>query len=327
MKTEPINISAITPSNIAAGTYALYGDNRLYLSDTQNTRLIAEFFNIKKIEDDTDSRQEGRELEIVIHFHHPYVCVTERFGCNASLVNIETGTVRELKREPYHADVSSYSIGFIEQDDRTLLIHQTAWNRLDILDIATGENLTEREIICRETDVKNEDGNTKYEYRNYLDFFHSRIQVSPEGEYFLSNGWVWGPQDRIAIFSLRKFLQLYELSAIFMDQPFCNGGYNWDRPCCFIDDNTFAVVLDDAQKTDELEPEDEANYEYKQLAFYKITDEYIVQGRWDWLSPYECVKCDAFHTNEEGEAIGKLYYDKAKGYFVAVTPNGSFAVN
>jgi|GEM_PF-4682929 len=59
-----------------------------------------------------DGRLEGKEHTISLQYHYPFICVCERFGVNAALVNLTTGTVREMRREDYHCDVSSYSIGF-----------------------------------------------------------------------------------------------------------------------------------------------------------------------------------------------------------------------
>ena len=88
--------------------------------------------------------------EIKLYVCEPWVCVTERFGTHAALVNLDTAAVRELSREDYYVEVSSYSIGFLIRQGRVLLIHQTDWNRLDIMDVETGRNLTDREVYMRE---------------------------------------------------------------------------------------------------------------------------------------------------------------------------------
>ncbi|MDR1135146.1 MAG: hypothetical protein LBL49_03060 [Clostridiales Family XIII bacterium] len=111
--------------------------------------------NIKATAQDIgDGRLNGMPHEIVLYFHHPYICAVERFGLNAAMVNIETGGLRELSREDYHCDVSSYSFGFMERGDKLLYICQTQWNRLDIFDAESGENLTEREVWTRKTELR-----------------------------------------------------------------------------------------------------------------------------------------------------------------------------
>jgi hypothetical protein len=326
-----LNITAIAASDKEPGVYALYGKNQLFISriNTGENRLIAKLPNLQS-HGTGDSRFEGKELEITIHYHHHYICVTERFGVNGALVNLETGSIRELIREDYHCDVSSYSIGFLEHDGKTLIICQTAWNRLDIIDAETGRCLTEREVYRRKTEEKDKNGFILYDDKNYLDYFHSRLHISPDSNYFLSNGWVWSPFDTITIFNIRDFFKTFEPGAIMIDLENNTSGYNWDRPCCFVDNETIAVILDDAKKTGGLDPGEEKNYEYNQLAFFKITDEYIKkhEHRYTYIIPEKTVKCVAFDAdNEYGEVRGLLYFDQYKGYLVAVTPGGSSAVS
>ena len=325
-----IEIEAIAASDKNAGQYALYGDGRLFMADisTQSFRELAGLQNIQKIARGLgDGRSEDKELEISIAFHHPYICVTERFGVNGALYSLDTGNVLELQRKDYHCDVSSYSIGFLELDGRVLLICQTEWNRLDIIDAATGENLTQREVSCRNTGRKNEHGNPVYEYKNYLDYFHSKLHVSPDGKHFLSNGWLWGPQDHIYLFDTDRFFEEFESCNILTSSW---SGYNWDRPCTFIDDDLFVIVLDDALNAGNLEKEEEADYTYKQLAFYRLSD--IEHRRsshgCNWIDPFEKVVCTAFKPDEEyGEVDGLLYYDREGHYLVAINRDGAFAVS
>jgi len=137
-------IRAIEASDRDAGTYAVYGENHLYIVGPEGTRHVARIDNIE-----TRCRtvtgepfRQGMENDIRMYFHHPYVCITERFRIHAALVNIETGKIRRLHRGDYNCDVSSYGIAFLEKDSKTLLLHQTDWNRLDIMDIETGLLLT-----------------------------------------------------------------------------------------------------------------------------------------------------------------------------------------
>lgn len=331
IELSKLKISAIAPSDKKSGCYALFADNKLYLADSQIQAAteIADIPNIKTIFSGTgDVRREGKVQIISLLFHHPYVCVTERFGVNGALVNVETGTVKELCREDYHSNVSSYSAGFTEIDGRTLFICQTQWNRLDIYDAATGENRTEREVYCRDAKEKNESGGTIYEYKNYLDYFHSQLTVSPDGRHFLSNGWVWQPYDQLYLFNTEAFLKSYELCRVYADTEL-SSGYNWDRPCTFIDNNTFVIVLDDAEKSGELDEEEILSYKYYQMAFFK-TDAEVHTNKYDhrWMKPYQKIECAAFTPDKDGEVTGKLYYDEDSDLFIALTQDkGTFIIS
>jgi hypothetical protein len=271
-----------------------------------------------------DGRLEGKPLEIVLYFHHPYICAVERFGLNAAIVNTETGSLRELCREDYHCDVSSYSFGFTERGGKVLYICQTQWNRLDIFDAESGENLTEREVWTRKTDKVDENGHTIYESRNYLDYFHSQLHISPSGSRFISNGWVWSPFDQIRVFGTDDFFQKFERGSAAVD---CGSGYNWDRPCAWIDDNCFAVAVDDLAKTGDMDDDEAAEYEYKSLALFRATDapDENASG-FRWISPFRSFDCEVFVPDEKGEVGGRLYYDDSRKYLVAITEDGAFAV-
>jgi hypothetical protein len=294
---------------------------------SKTLKELAKLNNIKTIAQGLgDMRSDGKELEISIVYRHPYICVAERFGVNAALYSLETGIVRDLKREDYHCDVSSYSIGILEHSDRILLIHQSQWNRLDIFDAKTWEDLTEREVYCRKTDENTENGNPVLERKNYMDYFHSQLLVSPNGNYFLSNGWHWHPMGLIYLFETTEFLRTFESGCL---STRCQSPYNWDRPCTFIDNETFVIALDDEEKSDYLDSEDLADYEYYQLAFFK-TDAEIHTNKHGhrWIEPYRKVKCSVFTPHREGEVTGLLFYDKHHDYLVAITHDrGAFAVS
>ena len=324
-----IKIRAITASDREEGCYALYGDNRLFIANaaTKTLKELAKLNNIQTISHGLgDGRSEGKELEISIAFYHPYICVTERFGVNAAIYSLATGILRDYRREDYHCDVSSYSVGFLEHNGRALFICQTQWNRLDIYDAETGENLTEREVYCRATDQKTENGDPVKNEKNYMDYFHSWLHVSPDGKHFLSNGWHWHPAGQIYLFETAGFMKTFEPGNVST----CYASpYNWDRPCTFIDNETFVIALDNEEKNGYLDEEDLANYEYFQLAFYKTGAE-IHKNKYGhrWIEPFHKVKCSVFTPLSEGEVTGLLFYDKPAGYLVALTHDrGAFAVS
>ncbi|MCL1992820.1 MAG: hypothetical protein FWG66_07720 [Spirochaetes bacterium] len=324
-----LKIKAIAASDKYEGHYALYAGKWLFVVDIAK-KTITKRVNLPNIrEKDSElgeGRVEGKELEIAIVFRHPYICITERYGLHAALINLDSGTVRELEREDYHCDVSSYSADFLEREGRVLLICQSQWNRLDIYDAESGENLSEREVYWRKSSEKKEDGSTLYEYKNYLNFFHSRLHISPDGKHFLSNGWVWHPQDSICLFETETFLSDFEPSAVWLE-GYRSSGYNWDRPCTFIDNNLFVVALDDERSAGELDQEELEGYEYRQLAFYRVDGDRIETRYGSTLmNPCEAVTCSAFTPQEYGEVKGRLYYHSAKARLVAITANGAFAI-
>ena len=306
-------ILEIKVSNIDKDIFALFCDNQiLYLADrSKNTLTEAGVFpNIGMFSKPVD-----------INFYYPYICVSEKYGLNASVINLTTKKIQEFRREDYHSDVSVYSTDFIKREGKIFFIHQTCWNRLDITDLETGELLTERKIKIEQIpDRYNEEtGETikgKWESENYLDYFHSSLHISPDGKNFLSNGWVWSPVDNIRCFNVEEFFSKYELCSFGIEYA---NGYNWDRPCAFIDNDTFVIIADDHTK--ELDEEELKEYEYKQLQFYRLSD--INEDK--WLGAFKAVKTDIFDCDPVyGEVKGEIHFDNKLNKLVALNEKGAY---
>lgn len=317
-------VRAVAPADDGPG-YFVVADGRLWRTAVRGpeAEALCALPNIAEV--GGLGRWEGRPLELRLYVHGPWVCVTERLGLNATLVNTATGAVRELRRERYHADVSSYSIVFVEREGRTLLIAQTQWNRLDIFDAETGELLTDREIVVRRTGERDEQGFEIVERENYSPLFHSLLQVSPDFRHFLGHSWLWMPLDRIGVYSVDDFLESWEAGSMLVGDR--TG--NWDRPATFIDDSTFVVAMDDWGLGDLLwDDEDpaELGYEYKQLHVFTIPSPLTPDGEARFLDPTVTVDCDVFPLGKEGEVTGELHYDQHTGLLVAVNANGAFLV-
>ena len=315
-----MRIKDIAHLNKRAGLYALFGeDGHLYLTKADGSLVsVAHLPCISTV---------GL---VKLYVYEPWVCVTERFGTHAALINLENASVREMNREDYHANVSSYSIGFVERGGRVLIIHQTEWNRLDIMDAETGDCLTDRRVDCRlvEPSYQRDDGEwmpDKYEEENYIDYFHSLLHVSPDGSYFLSNGWIWHPLGQVTYYHTDDFLKCYEPSKVSVE--YCHED-NWDRPCAFVGDDRFVIAVDDMRKGDALEEEELEGHPYKQLQFYCMhmsVREDPYDGR--ILAKAREVECSAFTPDKDGHVHGELVWDCAYGSLVAITPNGTFALN
>ncbi|MEU4161555.1 hypothetical protein [Actinoplanes sp. NPDC026670] len=311
------HVRAVAADHTAPHSYFVFADGRLLRVAAGSTQAepVVDVPNILEVGRGTgDGRLEGKPLEVRLYVHGPWVCVTERFGTNAALINTADRTVRELTRADYHSDVSSYSIGFVERAGRTLLIAQTEWNRLDVFDAGTGANLTEREVYIRDSGLHDADGATVYDRHNYIDYFHSLLHVSPDTGHFLSNGWVWSPVDVVRVFSTEAFLTDFEKTSVTVSTAF---GYNWDRPATFIDDHTFVLALD-ADDENDKDTEDE-DAPYRQLAFFDIPDLSSATDAPDWLEPRALVDCEVFARNQYGEVKGELHYDPESGHLIAQT--------
>ncbi|MEV0132996.1 hypothetical protein AB0H83_31600 [Dactylosporangium sp. NPDC050688] len=125
------------------------------------------------------------------------------------------------------------------------------------------------------------------------------------------------------VVSTEAFLTGYEPTSIPVTTAF---GYNWDRPCAFVDDRTFVLALDDS--VDLLDEDETADYRYRQLAFFTIPDLPRPGDADRRLAPNSFADCDVFPRNEYGEVKGQLHYDPESGCLVALTDgNGCFLVS
>jgi hypothetical protein len=107
-------------------------------------------------------------------------------GTKGIVVEVLSGTVTmELDGGDYHEDTVPFSACFLRFEGRNVLVHRTAWNRLDAADPATGESLTERDIAPCEAGRENP--------AHYLDYFHGQLKASPDGSRIFDDGWVWHP--------------------------------------------------------------------------------------------------------------------------------------
>ena len=324
---EDKNVLAIQCSNTENEQYALFCDNKgLYHgNDKDGFILLAVLENINPL-----------DRFIKIYYHFPYICVTERYGLNATVVNIMDRNVLNLTREDYHSDVSSYSVGFLERDGRVLLIHQTQWNRLDITDLETGELLTKREIIYKKTsDMETNKWGTfpKWETKNYIDYFHSLLHISPDGKHFLSNGWIWQPFDNIMCFETDHFFREYENCGKSIEY---SRGYAWDRPCAFVGNDMLVIAADKDDITVEagiIEAELKEPPAYHQLLFYKLSEVkegiYTYSGyeNYDSLPLAYSAKadCDVFTFDEYSEVIsGEIYYKSDTERLIVLSGKGAF---
>ncbi len=155
--------------------------------------------------------------------------------------------LREINRSDYHANVYEYPAAFVTVAGVTYLIHcPLEYNRLDFEDAATGELVT---------DVPE---------RAPKDYFHSRLEISPNNTFLLSKGWCWHPWDMIGAFDIAACLANPLLLDDLQFQPdvgteVCTAG--------FLTDELVVVGTSDEEAMDE---DLEAQLPPKSIAVWNI---------------------------------------------------------
>ncbi|MDO5066249.1 MAG: hypothetical protein Q4D96_03075 [Propionibacteriaceae bacterium] len=270
--------------------------------------LVAERTRLSRVLPDGSSdvitELPGLAGELELRALERWALVAERFGLRAVLIDLNSGATRPYAREEYHADVSSFSVALLHLNGRVAVVLQTQWCRLDLFDAETGALLTDRQIIRRE------DGSSE----NFVDFFHSRLLVSPEHTRLVSNGWVWAPVDVLMAYRVQDFLERWEPSGT----RFQGSGYNWDRPAAFVGEDSLIVALDRSEYAhwDNTEP----HHPFALLDLRQPDEDGgLVVERFlgpDFLSP----------DPEHGEVKGELAFDEATGLVIATdAAKGSIA--
>jgi hypothetical protein len=157
----------------------------------------------------------------------------DRYGIVFDLDTAQTTLL--LDRGDEDTEHCNYPVAFCEVAGRLLLIHATAWNRLDISDPKTGELLTERTFGSPRPDTDRPEHD--------LDYFHCGLNVSPSQEYVADNGWVWHPFGVVATWSIRRWLgeNVWESEDGPSKHELCHRSGYWDGPLCWVGANRLAV--------------------------------------------------------------------------------------
>ncbi|MBX7224983.1 MAG: hypothetical protein K1X55_03070 [Chitinophagales bacterium] len=142
-----------------------------------------------------------------------YAVLYQKLGTKGLI--LKNGEIlREINRSYYHADVFEYPVAFVTaKNKKTYLIHcPNKYCQIDFEEVETGEIIT------------------KHADRNPSDFFHSRLEVSPNNTTFISKGWAWHPYDFVEVFDIEACLQnplLLDKSKISpdVDAEICTASY------------------------------------------------------------------------------------------------------
>lgn len=238
------------------------------------------------------------QLNLHLYSFDDYICMIQKNGTLGIVFNFtDANYQKNLERGKYQVEHCLFPIAFYSKGKQTLLIHGTDWNRIDITCLDTDKLLTNR-VVDYETNS------------NYFDYFHSSLLVSPDAEYFTSNGWVWQPCDVITVYPINRFLQEFEMSHIFVDFAPVDG-YNWDRPLCWIDNSTLGIGYN--KKEDGESKKDFPS----EIILVDILENKIVNR----------VKFDGFELSEYGAAVGELFFDKEKQHFIGLNKEDGLLIS
>jgi hypothetical protein len=162
--------------------------------------------------------------------------VVNDYGRYGQVIDLSTGaSTMDLDGGDYRLDTVPFSLAFTRHADQTVVVHRTAWNRLDVSTPASGKLLTRRELAYKTQ------GNERPPHS--LDYFHGALHPSPTGQWLADDGWVWSPVGMPVTWDLHAWLDAYVWES--EDGPtrrrLCQRWYHWDTPMCWIDPIHLAV--------------------------------------------------------------------------------------
>lgn len=164
-----------------------------------------------------------------------------RFG--AALDLLDGRTTLSWDQGSYFPETVPFTAAFAVHAGRTVLIHRTDWNRLDVSDPSTGELLTPRAV------PEHDEGDESH----YLDYFRGDVVVSPDHLWIVDNGWHWHPFGMPVAWSLSAWLSdnvwESEDGPTWRILPDCD---DWLTPICWLDDRHVAIGGADVEERDRV---------------------------------------------------------------------------
>ncbi|MES2062486.1 MAG: hypothetical protein V4456_11240 [Bacteroidota bacterium] len=157
--------------------------------------------------------------------NNEYVFIYKKLGTKGLLLK-NGELVKEINRSYYCSNVYEFPAAFVTVKGKTYLIHcPVAYNQIDFEDVETGELITN--VGGREPE----------------DMFYSRLEVSPDGTYLMSKGWVWHPLDSVVVFDIKECLK----NPRMLDNPQICPDTRAVEVCTasFIDDSTVVIGSSD----------------------------------------------------------------------------------
>jgi len=180
--------------------------------------------------------QNGPPVVLRVSSRGELAALANTYGQQGAVLDLCAGRITmNLRRDEHHEDVSVFPLALAEFDDRLLVIHGTAWNRLDVSDTRTGVLLTQRQP----TSWKQGEPRPPHD----LDYFHSDLSISPDHQFIADNGWQWHPIGVITAWNLRRWIEEnpWESEDGPTKKDLCWRSYYWDGPLSWIDDRRLCL--------------------------------------------------------------------------------------
>ena len=167
------------------------------------------------------------------------------------VIDMTSGKIlMKLNNGDYHTENTDFPVTFVEYKGKTLVVHSTDWNRLDITDPYTGQCLTKRDYENIPSYVTDSDiQHTEWD---------GQLLISPNQERVATIGWVWHPVGTAYSWNIKNVLDgsIWEYEAGQSKKNYAMWSYFWHSPFLWLDNKRLCIWGFDELHTEEDIPLD-----------------------------------------------------------------------
>ena len=165
-----------------------------------------------------------------------FAAAVSDYGHYGQVIDLRSGKITlKLDGGDYFPETVPFSFQFASWQGQVVVIHRTAWNRLDVSDASSGQLLSKR------GPTSYQEGEQRPEH--YLDYFHGALYLSPKGTRILDDGWVWHPLGIPVVWSVDQWLSgnAWESEDGQTKQDVCARTWYWDHGVAWLNEETLAI--------------------------------------------------------------------------------------
>jgi hypothetical protein len=185
-----------------------------------------------------EARMSALSLEKALHVSRTgrFAAIVSARGSTGVVVDLDRGEVSlSVDRGTYRVEHTDFPFAFAHLDGRDVVVHGSAWNKLDVSLADSGELLTARQ--------PSPSGEGQPRPEQYLDYFHGTLNVSPTEQWIADDGWVWHPIGVPRSWNLQRWTTQNPWES--EDGPsvrrLCMRNYHWGHPMCWVGDDELAI--------------------------------------------------------------------------------------
>lgn len=212
------------------------GNHNIWYILTQSGSLFllnTKIETLNKISNVPDSKVDlNKQIVLKVSDDGKYCAMANMRGQFGVVWNMQTSNViLNLDRNDYHINSCNFSLSMFTYKNENYLIHPTDWNRLDLFNLDKCKSVSERTT-----------SSIKVHGKNYLDYFHCELTLSPKQQYIYDGGWIWHPIGIGRMWNIENWINnKWESESGKSVKEITYRYYCWDAPVCWLDEHTIAI--------------------------------------------------------------------------------------